>query len=328
MPQTEFGLIERYFSTLGQRPSELLLGIGDDCALIRPPAGMDLAISLDTLVEGRHFLPDVDPESLGHKALAVNLSDLAAMGARPAFATLALTLPLIDEAWLTAFVQGFAALANTSGIGLVGGDTTRGPLVISIQVHGWLNQGQGLRRSNAKAGDLIYVSGQPGLAALGLKLRLGQWQTSPELAAPLLRALDWPQPRLALGLAACALAGDENDIAAIDISDGLGADLGHICRQSGLGARIEAQRLPLAPALEAWLSETGDWTPILAGGDDYELCLCCPAHKAAQLEQAAAELGIRLSCIGEMIEGSGAHCLMPDNSLQQLEQSGFDHFSQ
>lgn len=323
---SEFDLIAHYFSRLGPKPRELLLGVGDDCALIRPPTGMDLALSLDTLVAGRHFLPDVDPRSLGHKALAVNLSDLAAMGATPAFATLALTLPTVDEGWLEAFCAGFGALAQKYGIGLIGGDTTRGPLTISIQVHGWLKQGQGLKRSNTKAGDLIYVSGQLGLAALGLKLRLDQWQTSTELAAPLLRALDWPEPRLALGQAACALAGDNNDLAAIDISDGLGADLGHVCERSGLGARIKAACLPLSPALGTWLEKTQDWAPLLGGGDDYELCISCPAEKAAQLEEAAVDLCIPLTCIGEMIEGKGVLCLMPDGRTQRLEASGFDHF--
>lgn len=326
MPGGEFELIAHYFSRLGPRPKELLLGVGDDCALIHPPPGMDLALSLDTLVEGRHFLPDVDPRSLGHKALAVNLSDLAAMGATPAFATLALTLPRIDEAWLNKFVAGFEALAQQYGIGLIGGDTTRGPLTISIQVHGWLRQGQGLKRGNAKAGDLIYISGLLGQAALGLKLRLGQWQTTETLTAPLLRALDWPEPRLALGQATCALAGDDNDLAAIDISDGLGADLGHICERSGLGASIQAARLPLSPALESWLVETGDWSPLLGGGDDYELCITCPSEKAEQLEEAAARIDIPLTCIGEMMAGEGVVCLMPDGNEQRLEARGFDHF--
>jgi thiamine-monophosphate kinase len=322
----EFDLIARYFSDLGPKPKELLLGIGDDCALIRPPPGMDLAISMDTLVEGRHFLPEVDPRALGHKALAVNLSDLAAMGASPALATLSLTLPDLDgaritPAWLAAFAQGLGELATATGTALIGGDTTRGPLSICIQVQGWLKQGTGLRRSGAQPGDLIYVSGPLGQAALGLKLRLGHWQASPAMARPLFEALDWPQPRLALGQAALHLASS-----AIDISDGLGADLGHICRASGLGANIEAARLPLSPALKLWLAQTHDWSVILGGGDDYELCLCCPPTQSPALEAAAIRLKQPLTCIGRIVEGSGLHCLMPNGEIQPLEHSGFDHF--
>lgn len=326
MALSEFDLIARYFSSLGPRPKTLLLGVGDDCALIRPPPGMDLAISMDTLVEGRHFLPEVDPSALGHKALAVNLSDLAAMGAKPAFATLGLTLPGLDDVritpdWLAAFAKGLDNLAHTTGIALVGGDTTRGPLSICIQVHGWIKQGEGLRRSGARPGDLIYVSGHLGQAALGLKLRLGHWQTSHAMAQPLLEALDWPQPRLALGQAALQLASG-----AIDISDGLGADLGHICRASGVGASIDAARLRLGPALKLWLAQTHDWSVILGGGDDYELCLCCPPEQSPALEAAAIRLKQPLTCIGRIVEGSGVHCLMPNGSLQPLEHSGFDHF--
>lgn len=317
----EFDLIGRYFSRLGQDSKDILLGIGDDCALIRPPTGMDLAISMDTLVEGRHFLHAVDPKSLGHKALAVNLSDLAAMGASPAFATLALTLPEINHHWLAAFTEGFAELAEASSIGLVGGDTTKGPLSITVQVHGWLKKGQGLRRSGAQVGDLIFVSGHPGQAALGLKLQLNQWHTTTKLAEPLIKALDWPMPRLALGQAALGLAS-----AAIDISDGLGADLGHICRQSRVGAEIDANRLPLTASLHAWLDQTNDWSPLLAGGDDYELCLTCPTDKADALAAAAAALDIPLTAIGRIVRGSGVGCTMPDSTLQSLEHNGFDHF--
>ncbi|MBF0254871.1 MAG: thiamine-phosphate kinase [Gammaproteobacteria bacterium] len=313
MFDSEFDLIARYFSHLGASRSDVLLGVGDDCALLRPPPGMDLALSTDTLVAGCHFFADVDPEALGHKCLAVNLSDLAAMGATPAWASLALSLPAVDHAWLQGFAAGFGRLAEQAGIALVGGDTTRGPLSISIQVQGLLPAGQGLRRSGAQAEDLICVSGRLGDAALALhQLQQG---LEPE---PALRArLERPSPRLQLGQRLLGLAH-----ACIDISDGLLADLGHICRASGLAAELQLEALPCAPELLA----SGDWSLPLSGGDDYELCFTLPAEQAAQLPQLAAELGLPLSPIGRILAGEGVACRLADGRLYQPKQRGFDHF--
>ncbi|MGB5467180.1 MAG: thiamine-phosphate kinase, partial [Sedimenticolaceae bacterium] len=245
MSVSEFDLIRDYFARATGARADVLLGIGDDCALLRPPPGLALAVSVDTLVAGRHFLVDADPLHLGHKALAVNLSDLAAMGAQPAWATLALTLPQVDRNWLRAFMDGFAALAATHDVQLVGGDTTRGPLSITVQVHGFVDSLLALRRSGARAGDRIMVSGTVGDAGLALQL-MQQNPGGGSVDSRLSRRLDRPTPRVALGR---LLVGQAS--AAIDVSDGLIADLGHICDASGVGARVELARLPLSPAFRA-----------------------------------------------------------------------------
>ncbi|QFY88367.1 thiamine-phosphate kinase [Magnetovirga frankeli] len=313
MFDSEFDLIARYFSHLGASRSDVLLGVGDDCALLRPPPGMDLALSTDTLVAGQHFFADVDPEALGHKCLAVNLSDLAAMGARPAWASLALTLPEVDHAWLAGFAQGLGQLAEQAGIALVGGDTTRGALSIGIQVQGLLPAGQGLRRSGAQAGDLICVSGSLGEAALALR----QLQQGLEPEPGMRQRLERPRPRLRLGQRLLGLAH-----ACIDISDGLLADLGHICSASGLAAEIQLADLPCAPQLKT----DGDWCLPLSGGDDYELCFTLAADQAERLPRLAAELGLPLSIIGRMRAGQGIDCRLADGSLYRPSQRGFDHF--
>jgi thiamine-monophosphate kinase len=314
MTASEFDIIARYFSHLGVRGADVLLGVGDDCALLRPPLGMDLALTVDTLVAGQHFFADVDPEALGHKCLAVSLSDLAAMGATPAWASLALTLTEVDADWLAGFARGFGRLAEKAGIALVGGDTTRGPLSISVQLQGLLPTGQGLRRSGAQAGDLICVSGQLGDAALALA-QLQQGQTpEPELRARLER----PSPRLALGQRLLGLAH-----ACIDISDGLLADLGHICSASALAAEIQLTDLPCLPELKA----KADWSLPLGGGDDYELCFTLPAESADRLPRLAAELDLPLSIIGRMLPGEGVSCRLADGRLYQPSRKGFDHFA-
>lgn len=315
---SEFDLIERFFRDLGPRRADVLLGVGDDCALLRPPAGFDLALTLDTLVAGRHFFPDVDPMALGHKALAVNLSDLAAMGAEPAWASLALTLPEIDENWLAGFARGFSALALRSGICLVGGDTTRGPLSITVQAQGLLPAGSGMRRGGARPGDLIYVSGTLGDAALALRARQGRVALPPGALASLERRLDWPEPRLQMGLALRDLAS-----ACIDVSDGLGADLNHICQASGVAALLLADRLPLSEPVRGHVATSGDWTLPLGGGDDYELCLTIAPERAVELETRL----VGLTQIGRIEQGTGVRCRLPDGTLLAQAAIGYDHFS-
>ena len=315
----EFALIRAYFTGLGAARADVALDIGDDCALLRVPAHHELAVSIDTLVAAVHFFADGDPEALGHKALAVNLSDLAAVGAEPAWATLALTLPAVDEHWLTGFARGFAALATATGVRLVGGDITRGPLSITIQVHGFVPTGQALRRAGARPGDLIAVSGTLGDAGLALRqLFARRADPAAPLPDPMLRArLERPTPRLALGQALRGLAS-----AAIDLSDGLAADLGHLLTASGCGARVELARLPLTPAVAA----QNDWHLPLAAGDDYELCFTLPPRHAARLDELSACAGCRLSLIGTVEAGDALTFVAPDGQNWWPARAGYDHF--
>ena len=320
MPSSEFQLIEHHFTRLGTIRPDVLLGVGDDCALLQVPEGKTLAVSVDTLVEGVHFLPGVDPESLGHKALAVNLSDLAAMGAEPAWATLALTLPQIEEAWIEAFCRGFAQLANRFRVQLVGGDTTRGSLAISVQVHGFVEAGQALRRDGASAGDLLYVSGTLGDAGLALQVAAGEYDPG-SFRNTLQARLDRPQPRIELARALRHLAS-----AAIDLSDGLLADLGHICQRSGCGARLVLSSIPLSPALDQFMRACADWHVPLTSGDDYELCLVVPRQRQAEFEQLAAGLETPVSLVGEIESTTGIRCLDANGESVTVGRTGYDHF--
>ena len=293
----------------------MVLGIGDDCAVLDPPAAKQLVTTMDTLVAGRHFTPDVDPEALGHKSLAVNLSDLAAMGAQPAWAMLALTVPEVDEQWLAAFASGFASLAAEHDVQLVGGDTTRGPLSISIQVQGFVDPGMALRRDGAHPGDLVYVTGELGLAALELSLRQkGQLDWCAD-------ALDRPCPRVREGMLLAGIASS-----AIDISDGLLADLGHICASSGTGANIQCAKLPLHQMVEQHIRATGDWSLPLSGGDDYQLCFTVPPRRQQQLDQIQAAQGVSFSKIGQVESVPGIRVILPGGESIAPAVSGFDHF--
>lgn len=316
MGLSEFDLIRRFFAGVTKTRDDVVAGIGDDCALLQVPAGMRLAVSVDTLVAGRHFLPDVDPEALGHKALAVNLSDLAAAGADPAWATLALTLPEVDATWLEGFSRGFAALADRHGVALVGGDTTAGPLGITVTVHGFVAVGRELTRGGARPGDRLFVSGTVGDAALALKQR-GRGEPVPGRLA---ERLDRPVPRVALGR---LLAGRAS--AAIDVSDGLLADLGHVCDRSGVGARVVRDRIPLSPDVDRYCGG-GDWSPVLGGGDDYELLCCVPPGQVAPLLTACTEAGQRLTEIGELVATPGIVLATPDGDTRVDAGTGFDHF--
>jgi thiamine-monophosphate kinase len=307
-PMSEFDLIRHHLTGVGAMRDDVLVDVGDDCALLQVPAGRQLAVSIDTLVSGVHFLANCDPERLGHKSLAVGLSDLAAVGAEPAWATLALTLPDADADWLAAFARGFGQLAAAQDVRLVGGDLTRGPLSISVQVHGFVPDGHALRRAGARPGDLVCVSGALGDAGLALRHLLNHEPVD----AYLLDRLELPTPRVALGELLRAVA-----TAAIDLSDGLISDLGHVLAASGCGARIELGRLPLADQVASVVSG-GDWSLPLASGDDYELCFTlAPAH-AGELPILAAAAGCPLTCIGEIDDGDGLRCVRPDGTRWQL----------
>lgn len=289
-----------------------MLGVGDDCALLRPDAGFDLAVTTDMLVEGRHFLPDAEARALGHKALAVNLSDLAAMGATPRWATLSIALPSVDAVWLERFSEGFYALAERHGVDLIGGDTTRSERrTLSVTAIGEVPPGLALRRSGARAGDDIWVSGELGGAALGL--------VHPEIAEAAKR-LHAPEPRVELGERLRRLAH-----AAIDISDGLAGDLAHIAECSGVTATVEYERIPRPAVFRRLKSPELERNCVLSGGDDYELLFTAPSPHRAELEALATELKIALTVIGATSAGAGVTVL--DAARKPMaHRGGFDHF--
>lgn len=323
----EFDLIDRYFRRpaegLRQRRGDAPLGIGDDAALLEVPPGRQLVAALDTLVEGRHFPVGSPPQSIGHRALAVNLSDLAAMGADPAWFLLALTLPVADEVFLEEFVLGLHELAAQHGVALVGGDTTAGPLAVSVQALGFVAPGEALQRTGARAGDLLYVSGTPGDAAAGLRLAMG------EAAAPalddaqrrwLLDRFHFPAPRVALGQQLRGIAS-----ACIDVSDGLAADAGKLAAASGCAVVIEVDRLPLSAALRAQAGTAGAARLALTGGDDYELCFTVPPARAGELAARLANVKCEVTCIGRIEPGDGI-MLLDHGAPSAQPFTGFEHF--
>jgi thiamine-monophosphate kinase len=315
----EFDLIARHFT----RPAaNAVLGVGDDCALVDVTNGMDLAVSVDTMVSGTHFFPDVDPENLGHKALAVNLSDMAAMGAMPYWAMLALTVPNVDHAWLAAFAKGFFDLAEEYNVSLIGGDTTRGPLTLTVTIMGEVPAGAALRRSGAKAGNDIWVSGNVGDAALAIAHRHGRVVLEEADYREAVMRLYEPTPRVALGQALRGLA-----TAAIDISDGLLADLTHICRLSGIGATVELPLVPVSSIGAKHLKTAEGRTAIVSGGDDYELCFTAHPNSRESIEQLADVLGHPLTRIGQVKRGKGVSLLGADGKAVKVDGRGYDHFS-
>ena len=321
----EFDLIERYFKRPARRAA---LGIGDDCALLQPTAGHQLAISSDMLVEGRHFLSTVDPARLGHKALAVNLSDLAACGAKPLAFTLALSLPRADESWLAGFSQGLLALADAHGCELIGGDTTQGPLNICITIFGEVpvsdGRSQALLRARARAGDDLYVSGTVGDARLALEVFRGTVSVPADVFDAARLRLECPTPRVALGLALRGVAS-----AAIDVSDGLLGDLGHILKQSGVGATVD---IDMAASLVASRSSalqipTEQWrTWALAGGDDYELLFSAPALMRGAVAAAAQSCQTTVTRIGQIDAEQGLRLLDGQSQPARNTYISFDHF--
>ncbi len=316
---SEFDLIARFFT----RPApNAVLGVGDDAALLAVAPDMELAVSTDMLVSGQHFFPDVDPYLLGHKTLAVNLSDLAAMGATPRWATLSLALPAAEAGWLEVFSRGLFDMADRFEVSLVGGDTTRGPLNLCVTILGEVPAGQALRRSGARVGDDVWVSGDLGGAALGLRYLLHEIDLADaaEIEACLIR-LHAPEPRVALGRALLGVAH-----VAIDVSDGLLADLGHILECSEVGAQLDFARLPAHPAVAARLPHPLAQRCLLAGGDDYELCFTAAPARAHVVLAAAAAAGVHVTRIGRITAESGLRVLAADGAAMNIEEVGFDHF--
>lgn len=315
---SEFDIIRRYFT---HSAPGTVLGVGDDAALLQPAPGMELAVSTDMLVAGRHFFPNAEPRQLGHKALAVNLSDLAAMGATPRWATLSLALPEADPEWLEAFAGGFMALATAHGVDLVGGDTTRGPLNLCVGILGEVPKGQALRRDGAKAGDDVWVSGTLGDAALALAHLKHELSLAPQDAAATLPRLNTPEPRVGLGRRLLGLAH-----AAIDVSDGLAADLGHMLERSAAAATIELEAVPRSRVVRSLDDQALARRCVLAGGDDYELCFTAPSLARSRVQAIGRELALPLVRIGRIEAGSGLTILGTDGKPFSLEVAGFDHF--
>jgi thiamine-monophosphate kinase len=314
---SEFDLIKRFFT---RNTPGANLGVGDDAALLKIGAGLELAVSTDMLISGTHFFPDVDPSKLGHKTLAVNLSDMAAMGATPRWTTLAIALPEADETWLAQFSAGFFNLADSFGVELIGGDTTKGPLNLCVTIMGTLPAGQALRRDGAVTGDDIWVSGTLGGASLALAHLKGEINLSAEDSAACANCLHQPIPRIALGLALRGIAHS-----AIDISDGLMADLGHILERSKAGAKIDFAKIPLHSALSRQPRATQEHC-ALSGGDDYELCFTAAPNQHGKIAALSQELNLPLTCIGNVTTGD--HCVVrgPDGGTINPKESGHDHF--
>lgn len=316
----EFELIARYFARLtAQRPDAgVVVGIGDDAAVLSVPAGDTLVAAVDTIVESVHFHAGARAADIGYRVLAVNLSDMAAMGAVPRWYTLALTLPAVDEAWLAGFCDGLQAAGEQFGVELVGGDTTRGPLAATVQILGLAEGGRCLRRAGASPGEALFATGTLGDAAGGLQL-----QASP--ASPEERFLEQrflrPVARIGAGLALSGVAGG-----CIDVSDGLLADAGHIAEASGVGIEIDYARLPVSPALVAVVGEARARELALTGGDDYELCFSAPPAAEQALQQRFAGLGLRLTRIGRIVDGGGVRCVDSDGKAVAVGTDSWDHF--
>ncbi len=316
---SEFDLIRRHFT----RPAgKAVLGVGDDCALFGSRAGMQFAVSTDMLLEGTHFLAGTDPEKLGRKSLSVNLSDLAACGADPAYALLAIALPAADEDWVCAFARGFFSVAERYGVELIGGDTTRGPLAVCVTILGAIPEGLALQRSGARVGDDVWVSGATGEAALGLAHLKGGAQLPAQSLAACLQRLEDPVPRVELGARLRGLAHS-----AIDVSDGLLADLGHIAESSRVAMDIEVERLYITQALHSCPDPALALACATSGGDDYELAFTAAASRREAVQRLAAELAIPLTRIGRVREGEGVSLRDASGQAVSIGRRGFDHFA-
>lgn len=324
MSNSEFDIIRRFFTEQSIERTDVELGIGDDAALLMPPQDMSLAVSADTLIAGIHFPLDTLPQAIGHKALAVNLSDMAAMGAEPAWCMLNITLPEFDEAWLSEFARGFFDLARKYNVQLVGGDTTRGPLSISVQITGFVPKARALMRQGAQPGDGVFLTGTLGDAGLGLQLTQGKIATasiSTTVQDALVARLEYPMPRIEAGLALGGLA-----TSAIDISDGLVADLGHILTASGVGADIAIEHIPLSAAYRA-LDPVPPWQQAVNAGDDYELCFTVPADREADAQAKLHALNCPCIRIGEITDQPGLRWYDAAGKEAPLPNTSFDHFA-
>ncbi|HVW68187.1 MAG TPA: thiamine-phosphate kinase [Steroidobacteraceae bacterium] len=321
MPLSEFGLIDKYFRNSGMRRTDVRLGIGDDAALLDSPPGCDLVAAIDTLVDGVHFPRGCPAASVGHRALAVNLSDMAAMGARPSWALLALTLPRLDEAWLEEFAAGFSDLARAHDVALVGGDTTSGPLCVSVQILGHVPRGQALLRSGGRPGDLVFVSGTPGDAAAGLAVEQGELIGAADVITYLRRRFLYPTPRLALGKSLRGYA-----TACIDVSDGLLGDAGKLAHASGCAVELLYEDLPVSDELVKGVGDERARELALTGGDDYELCFTVSPTNADRLQRELPPERWGYRRIGVLREGSGA-TVLNDGNVMEFSHSGYDHFA-
>lgn len=319
---TEFELIKQYFATQILRRPDVERGIGDDAAIVTPPSGKSLAITTDTLISGVHFPENTIPYDIGYKSLAVNLSDLAAMGASPAWALLAITLPEASTAWIQEFCDGFFTLANRHQVQLIGGDITHAKtLSITVQAIGLVPANQAILRSGAKPNDLIYISGSLGDAGLGLQIKNKQISTTPELEHRLLERLNRPEPRIATGEHLCGIA-----TAAIDISDGLAADLSHILEESKVGAIVQVDDIPLSEEAKQILTQEEAIKLALTAGDDYELCFTVPPHKQAELEASLTKIACRFTCIGKITTKTGLDLRHQDGRKYNGAILGYQHF--
>jgi thiamine-monophosphate kinase len=320
MPLSEFTLIDRYFRNCGVKRMDVRLGVGDDAALLDPPAGCELVAAVDTLVEGVHFPRGCPASSIGHRVLAVNLSDLAAMGARPAWALLALTLPNIDEVWLSEFAAGFADLARSHDVALVGGDTTSGPLCMTVTILGHVPRSQALLRSGGRPGDLVFVSGSPGDAAAGLAVEQGRLNASANTAAYLRKRFLYPSPRMALCKSLRGYAS-----ACIDVSDGLLGDVGKLAHASGCGVELSYREIPVSEELVEAVGDERARELALTGGDDYELCFTVSPANVEKLRQELPPERWGYSPIGTLLEAPGA-VVKKDGNVMEFSHSGYDHF--
>lgn len=317
----EFELIQRCFVDAGRSRTDVALGIGDDGAVLRLRDGCDLVITTDSMVEGTHFSPDVDPRALGHKLVVVNVSDLAAMGAEPCWLSLALTLPKVDEAWLTAFAEGLSETAEYYNCQLVGGDTTKGPLSLTMVAKGQVPKGKALTRSGAKVGDFIYVTGTLGDAALGLLLTQNRIEVSKKHRAHLLQRFYYPTARVALGQALRTIASS-----AMDLSDGLAGDIQHLLRRSQVGASIDVSRLPLSQAFKDSCTAELALALALSGGEDYELLFTVPESRRGSLEVLLSPYGVPITCIGRITGLVGKLELKQGDSTLNYQHKGYEHF--
>ncbi|OHU85708.1 MULTISPECIES: thiamine-phosphate kinase [Pseudoalteromonas] len=318
----EFELINRYFTGRGITRRDVDLGIGDDCALISVPENCQLAVTTDTLVEGVHFFADIPPRALGHRILAVNLSDLAAMGAEPAWVSIGLTLSDVDQQWLEEFTEGMHDIAEYYNVQIIGGDTTQGPLTITVCAKGIIPKGKALTRSGAKNGDWVYVTGPLGDSGLAIEARKQGWDVAPEHLKSATERFNFPSPRVAAGQVLRGIA-----TSAIDISDGLLADLSHILRQSGVGAVIHADKVPTSDALNSLDNDDVRLKLALAYGDDYELLYTVSDDNKNLLETKLQQYGVEPVCIGQIINNDGKLELLYHNQTWPLPDIGFEHFS-